>query len=61
MVTIRAAIEQAAKNIVKSLEAAAAKGEVRVDARFLQQGLMELQGAKDRLCCAVIIPYDKKD
>lgn len=54
---IRGQIQAAAQTVLDAMKGGQETGAVKVDARFLEQGLMELQAAKDKLCCAVIIPY----
>lgn len=57
MNVVRKEIQTAAKNILAALREAQDSGAVKIDGLFLSQGLLELQAAKDKLCCSVIQPY----
>jgi hypothetical protein len=56
MDTIRKEIETATRNITKALKAADENKGVKADAVFVSHAVLELQRAKDELCCAIILP-----
>ena len=57
---IRSQIQLAADNILTHVENKLKVGQIQINTKFLEQGLFEVQAAKDRLCCAVIMPFHGK-